>query len=147
MISIIQTYLQYNYYVVPCLNMLLFLEIIIIIIIYIISIALQSSGARAQKRNKTKSLIMFKGRDHTGVIISSRAPPTIIMLRWENNFEEISFEIFTNKARLSQDFNVVASSFQMMGAATEKARLPRFSLDLGIESCCEVDDLCVVWGC
>ena len=28
----------------------------------------------------------------------------------------------------------------MMGAATEKARLPRFSLVLGIESCCEVDD-------
>ena len=29
----------------------------------------------------------------------------------------------------------------MMGAATEKACLPRFSLVLGIESCCEVDDL------
>ena len=29
----------------------------------------------------------------------------------------------------------------MMGAATEKTRLPRFSLVLGIESCCEVDDL------
>ena len=27
------------------------------------------------------------------------------------------------------------------GAATEKARLPRFSFVLGIESCCEVDDL------
>ena len=30
---------------------------------------------------------------------------------------------------------------QMMGAATEKAHLPRFSLVLAIESCCEVDDL------
>ena len=29
----------------------------------------------------------------------------------------------------------------MMGAATEKARLPRFSLVLGIESCGEIDDL------
>ena len=29
----------------------------------------------------------------------------------------------------------------MMGAATENARLLRFSLVLGIESCCEVDDL------
>ena len=33
----------------------------------------------------------------------------------------------------------------MMGAAseegTQEARLPRFSLVLGIESCCEVDDL------
>ena len=28
----------------------------------------------------------------------------------------------------------------MMGAATEKARLTRFSLVLGIESRCEVDD-------
>ena len=45
------------------------------------------------------------------------------------------------EARLSQDFSVVVSSFQMMGAATEKARLPRFSFVLGIESCCQVDDL------
>ena len=29
----------------------------------------------------------------------------------------------------------------MMGAASEKARLPRFSLVLRIESCCDVDDL------
>ena len=28
----------------------------------------------------------------------------------------------------------------MMGAATEKARLPRFSLVLGIKSCSDVDD-------
>ena len=49
--------------------------------------------------------------------------------------------MFTKEAILSQDFNVVGSSFQMMGAATEKARLPRFSLVLGIESYCEVDDL------
>ena len=45
------------------------------------------------------------------------------------------------EARLSQYFDVVGSSFQMMGAATKKARLPRFSLVLGIGSCCEVDDL------
>ena len=32
----------------------------------------------------------------------------------------------------------------MMGAATEKARLPRFSFVLGIESCCEVDVLRMV---
>ena len=29
----------------------------------------------------------------------------------------------------------------MMGAAPEKARLPRFCLVLGIDSCCDVDDL------
>ena len=51
------------------------------------------------------------------------------------------------EARLSQlYYNVVGSSFQMVGAATEKARLPRFSLVLGIESCCEVDDLSCL-GC
>ena len=38
----------------------------------ITSIALKSSGARAQKRNKTKSLIIFKSRGHAGVIISLR---------------------------------------------------------------------------
>ena len=51
------------------------------------------------------------------------------------------FRFLRKDARLSQDFKVVGSSFQMMGAATEKARLPRFSLVVGIESCCEVDDL------
>ena len=35
-------------------------------------IAVKSSGARAQKRNKTKSLIIFKSRGHTGAIISLR---------------------------------------------------------------------------
>ena len=29
----------------------------------------------------------------------------------------------------------------MMGAATEKARLSRFNLVLGVEGCCGVDDL------
>ena len=33
---------------------------------------------------------------------------------------------------------MVGNSFQMIGAATEKARLPRFSFVLGIESCWEV---------
>ena len=40
------------------------------IIIIITPIALKSSGTRARKRNKTKSLIIFKSRAHTGVIIS-----------------------------------------------------------------------------
>ena len=39
--------------------------------------ALKSSEARAQKRNKTKSVIIFKSRGHTGVIISVKGPPTI----------------------------------------------------------------------
>ena len=45
--------------------------IIIIIIIYNFYSA-QILGARAQKRNKTKSLIIFKSRGHAGVIISVR---------------------------------------------------------------------------
>ena len=45
----------------------------------------------------------------------------------------ISFWGFLWKgARLSQDVNVVGSSFQMSGATTEKARLSRFTLVLGI---------------
>ena len=36
------------------------------------SMALKSSGTRAQKRNKTTSLIIFKSRGHRGVIISLR---------------------------------------------------------------------------
>ena len=91
--------------------------------------ALKSSGARARKRNKTKSLIKFKSRGHIGVIIS---------MRGRRLFKKL---FLRNEARLSQDFSVVRSSFQMMGAATETARLPRFSFVVGIESCCEVDDL------
>ena len=45
------------------------------------------------------------------------------------------------EARLSQYFNVIGSSFKMMGAATEKARLLRFNLVMGIESHCDIDDL------
>ena len=60
---------------------------------------------------------------------------------WKSNFEDISFEMFTERGKTFTDFNVVGSSYQMLGAATEKARLPRFSLVLGIERCCEVDDL------
>ena len=43
----------------------------------ITSMALESSEARAQKRNKTKSVIIFKSRGHTGIIISFKGPPTI----------------------------------------------------------------------
>ena len=43
----------------------------------ITSMALKSSEARAQKLNKTKSVIIFKSRGHTGIIISFKGPPTI----------------------------------------------------------------------
>ena len=41
------------------------------------SMALKYSEARAQKRNKTKSIIIFKSRGHTWIIISFKGPPTI----------------------------------------------------------------------
>ena len=36
---------------------------------------------------------------------------------------------------------MIGSSFQTLGAATEKSRLPKLSFVLGTISCCEVDDL------
>ena len=56
---------------------------------------LKSSGARAQKRNKTKSLFKFKSRGHTQG--SSSGVGAADYLRWKSNFEEISFEIFTKR--------------------------------------------------
>ena len=58
----------------------------------ITSMALKSSESRAQKRNKTKSVIIFKSRgpyrDHPADY-----------LRWKSNFEEISFEMFTERGK------------------------------------------------
>ena len=78
------------------------------------------------------------GRGHAGVNISLRGRR---LFKVEKQFWRDKFLDFYGKMQDSQDFKVVGSSFQMMGAATEKARLPRFSLVLGIESCCEVDEL------
>ena len=67
-----------------------------------------------------------------GVIISLRGRR---LFKVEKQFlKRYVFRFLRKDARLSQDFKVVGSSFQMMGAATEKARLPRFSLVLGIEA-------------
>ena len=55
--------------------------------------ALKSSEARAQKRNKTKTvgLIIFKIRGHTEVIISSKGPPTIKVEKqfWRDKFWDV----------------------------------------------------------
>ena len=42
--------------------------------------------------------------------------------------------------KLSDVFKVMGSSFQTLGATTEKARLPKLSFVLGTISC-EIDDL------
>ena len=44
-------------------------------------------------------------------------------------------------AIVSDVFNVMGSSLQTLGAATEKARLPKLSYVLGKISCCEIDDM------
>ena len=48
---------------------------------------------------------------------------------------------FRKIAIVSDVFKVIGSSFQTLGAATEKVRLPKLSFVLGTISCCEVDDL------
>ena len=56
-------------------------------------------------------------------------------IRWKIKFRENKFLFFF----ISHYFNIVGRSFQMLRAATEKARFPTFSLVL--EICCEVNDL------
>ena len=48
--------------------------------------------------------------------------------------------VFRKIAIVSDVFKVTGSSFQALGAATEKARLPKLSFVLGTISC-EIDDL------
>ena len=44
-------------------------------------------------------------------------------------------------AIVSHDFVVMGSLFQVLGAASENAHLPRLSLVLGTKSCCQVEYL------
>ena len=48
---------------------------------------------------------------------------------------------FRKIAIVSDVFTVMGSSFQTVGAATEKAHLPKLSFVVGTISCCEIDDL------
>ena len=48
---------------------------------------------------------------------------------------------FRKIAIVSDVFKVIGSSSQTLGAATEKARLPKLSFVLGTISYCEIDDL------
>ena len=50
-------------------------------------------------------------------------------------------EFFRKIAIVSDVFKVIRSSFQTLGAATEKACLPKLSFVLDTISCCEIDDL------
>ena len=73
---------------------------------------------------------MIKKQGQARVVLSSENG-TVEELRVKCNFEKIFLKIFLqNDITISDDFIVVGSSFQMLGAATEKAHLPRFSLVL-----------------
>ena len=70
----------------------------------IIIIALESSVTRAQMRNKTESLIKFKSRRHTGVIISLRYRR---LFKVEKQFLKDTFLDFYGKG---QDFHNILMS-------------------------------------
>ena len=53
----------------------------------------------------------------------------------------MSLVVFGKKAIVSDAFKVMGCSFQTLGAATEKPRLPKLSFVLSTIHCCEIDDL------
>ena len=62
------------------------------------------------------------------------------MVEMQFGIDDISF--FSRKIAIVSDvFKVMGSSFQTLGAATEKALSPKLSFVLGTISCCEIDDL------
>ena len=51
---------------------------------------------------------------------------------WKRNFQRICVQVILRKLGIvSEDLIVIGSYFQIVGAATEKARLPILSLVLG----------------
>ena len=62
----------------------------------------------------------------------------------DQNLQKFGIHIFLvffwKVAKVSDDFKVMGSSSQTLGAATEK-RLPKLSLAFGKITCCEIDDL------
>ena len=93
------------------------------------------SGTLAQMRNKTASLSIIVTRKN----------------QYQNDGQPNSYGgnaiwngyvfNFLRKIPIVSDvFKVIGSSFQTLGAATEKARLPKLSFVLGTISC-EIDDI------
>ena len=62
----------------------------------------------------------------------------------EKQFQTICFRFLTKAIHSSEDLIPIESWFQIVGAASEKARLPIFSLVLGTRSILEPDDLRVL---
>ena len=61
------------------------------------------------------------------------------MVGMQVGIDVLSF--FRKIAIVSDVFKVIGSSFQTLGTATEKARLPKLNFVLGTISCCEIYDL------
>ena len=61
------------------------------------------------------------------------------MVEMQFGIDVLSF--FQKIAIVSDVFKVIGSLFQTLGAATEKARLPKLRFVLDTISCCEIDDL------
>ena len=91
----------------------------------ITSMALKSSEARAQKRKKTKSVIIFKSRGHTGIIISR------LFKRWKSNFEEISFEMFTERGKTFTRFQCGWEFIPNDGCSNRESTLAQVQLSSG----------------
>ena len=89
--------------------------------------ALKSSEARAQKRNKTKSVIIFKSR----VIQGSASLGTADYLRWKSNFEEISFEMFTERGKTFTRFQCCCEFIPNDGCSNRESTLAQVQFSSG----------------
>ena len=69
-------------------------------------------------------------------------PPTIYGGKLISN--KYVFSFLSKTSIVSEDLIVIGSGFQIVGSATEKARLPIFSFVLGTKSCLEMADLRVL---
>ena len=108
---------------------------IIIIIDFYGAYILRNLSSEAQQ-NRISKRNRKQGR--AKVSIRTRDNRTF-MVGMQFGIDVLSF--FRKIAIVSDVFKVIVSSFRTLGAATEKARLPKLSFVLGTISCCEVDDL------
>ena len=63
---------------------------------------------------------------------------------WKSNFKQIRFQFLTKGIDSFRRFNDNRALFPNCWRATEKVRLPIFSLVLGTKRCLETDDLRVL---
>ena len=95
-----------------------------------------SSGTRAQRRNKAESLSIIVNMDAQKSLSGNEGQSKT----YGGNAIRNKYVFYWKIAIVSDVFKVMGSSFQTLGAATEKARLPKLSFVLGTISCFEIDD-------